>query len=174
MTELAHTYIGNWISNSGLAERVEQARTEGICLEVYLDQIDSLKGRIHAKSTCGKVVGIIKGRDWSLTEGDVFETERGQLLVVHLEAQKMMVLSFTGEAKGHEIELVHLGHTIGNHHWPIIVRGNKIYIQLAADIEVMELTVRSFEIPGLSMTYESRSFDNQLTFSKHSHHQHGQ
>jgi len=25
MTELAHTYIGNWISNSGLGERVEQA-----------------------------------------------------------------------------------------------------------------------------------------------------
>jgi len=46
------------VSNSGLGERVEQARTESICLEVYLDQIDSLKGRIHA--TSGKVVGIIK------------------------------------------------------------------------------------------------------------------
>jgi len=27
--------------------------------------------------------------------------------------------------------------------------GNKIYIQLVADIEVMESTVRGFEIPGL-------------------------
>jgi urease accessory protein len=172
MTELAHTYIGNWVSDSGLAERVERARTEGTCLEVYLNQIDSLKGRIHAESTSGEVVGIIKGRDWSLTEGDVFQTERGQLLVVHLEEQKVMVLSFTGEAQGREIELVHLGHVIGNHHWPIIVRGNKIYIQLVAKIEVMESTVRSFNIPGLFITYESRSFDNQLTFSKHSHHQH--
>lgn len=173
MTELAHTYIGNWVSNPDLSERVEQARTEGTCLEVYLRQIDSLKGRIHAKSTSGEVVGIIKGRDWSLTEGDVFETERGQLLVVHLEEQKVMVLSFTSEAKGHEIELVHLGHTIGNHHWPLIVRGNNIYIDLVAGIEVMESVVRSFKIPGLYIKYESRSFDNQLTFDKHSHHEHG-
>lgn len=172
MTELAHIYIGNWISNSGLAERVEQARTEGNCLEVHLNQIDSLKGRIHTTSVSGEVVGIIKGRDWFLTEGDVFQTERGQLLIVHLEAQKMMVLSFTGEAK-HEIELVHLGHTLGNHHWPIIVQGNKIYVQLAADIEVMEAMVRRFKIPNLCITYESRSSSNQLTFSKHSHHQHG-
>lgn len=83
-----------------------------------------------------------------------------------------MVLSFTGEAKGHEIELVHLGHAIGNHHWPLIVRGDKIYIDLVAGIEVMESVVRSFNIPGLYMTYESRSFDNQLTFSKHSDHKH--
>lgn len=170
MIELAHTYIGNWVSDSGLAERVERARTEGTYLEVYLNQIDSLKGRIHAKTTSGEVVGIIRGRDWSLSEGDVFETERGQLLVVHLEEQKVMVLSFRGEAKGHEIELVHLGHTVGNHHWPIIFRGKKIYIQLVAEIEVMESTVRSFDIPGLSITYESRSFDNHLTFSKHSNH----
>lgn len=172
MTELAHIYIGNWISNSGVAERVEQARTEGNCLEVHLNQIDILKGRIHTTSVSGEVVGIIKGRDWSLTEGDVFQTEGGQLLIVHLEAQKMMVLSFTGEAK-HEIELVHLGHTLGNHHWPIIVQGDKIYVQLAADIEVMESTVRRFKIPNLFITYESRSSSNQLTFSKHSHHQQG-
>ncbi len=169
MTELAQIYIGNWISDSGLAERIERARTQGISLEVYLNQIDSLKGRIHAKSTSGQVVGIVKGRDRSLKEGDVFETERGQLLVVHLEEEKVMVLSFTGETKGHEIELLHLGHVIGNHHWPIIVRANKIYVQLVADIEVMESTVRNFEIPGLSITYQSRSFDNQLAFAKHSH-----
>lgn len=173
MTELAHIYIGNWISNSDLSERVGQARTEGTCLEVYLRQIDSLKGRIHAKSTSGEVVGIIKGRDWSLSEGDVFETDRGQLLVVHLEEQKVMVLSFTGEAKGHEIDLVHLGHAIGNHHWPLIVRGDNIYIDLVAGIEVMESVIRSFKIPSLHIKYESRSFDDQLT-SKNSHHKHGQ
>ena len=172
MTELAHTYIGNCINNSKLSEQVGQARKDGNCLEVYLRQIDSLKGRIHAKSTSGEVVGIIKGRNWSLTEGDVFETDQRRLLVVHLEQQKVMVLSFTGEAKGHEIELVHLGHTIGNHHWPLIVRGNNIYIDLVAGIEVMESVVRSFKIPGLNITYESRSLDNQLTFSKHSLHEH--
>ena len=173
MTELAQTYIGNWVDNPKLAKRVEQARTEGTCLEVYLSQSDRLKGRIHTQLTSGVMLGLVKGRDRSLIEGDVFETERGQLLIVHLEVQKVMVLSFTGEAKGHEIELLHLGHTLGNHHWPILVRGGKIYVQLSADLKVMEATVRNFEIPGLSINYESRLANEQLTFSKHSEHKHG-
>jgi len=172
MTELAQTYIGNWIRDSSLTKRVEQASTENNCLEVYLSQSDSFKGRIHAQSTSGEMIGIVKERHWLLTEGDVFETERGQLLIVHLEVQKVMVLSFTDEAKGNEIQLVHLGHTIGNHHWPLLIQGDKIYVQLSADIEVMESTVRSFGIPGLSLNYESRSPDEQLTFSKHSDYKH--
>lgn len=170
MTELAQTYLGNCIGDSGLANRVAIARTAATCLEVYLSQSDSLKGRIYAQSTSGEMIGIVKERCWLLTEGDVFETEQGQLLIIHLEVQKVMVLSFTDEAKGHEIDLVHLGHTIGNHHWPILIREDKIYVQISAALEVMETTILSFGIPGLSLEYELRSPNQQLTFSKHSHH----
>lgn len=41
-------------------------------------------------------MGIIKEREVTLNSGDVFKTEQGQLLVIHIEAQKVVVISFTG------------------------------------------------------------------------------
>jgi len=169
MTELANTYLGNSCHHASLSNRVEQAKRNNSCLEVHLSQTDSHKGRIYVRSTSGKSVGIIKGRDCSLAEGDVFETESGQLLLVHLKPQKLIVLSFD-QIPGYEIELVHLGHVLGNHHWPIIVQDRKIYIQSLADAELIESTIRNFRLPHLCISYESRVGENQLSFSQHSHH----
>lgn len=172
MTELVQTYLGNSIEDASLCERIEKARSSGRCLEVHISQTDSLKGRIHAHTTSGVAVGIVKSRDWSLRDGDVFETEQGKLLLIHLQNQKVMVLRFTKLVPDRAVELVHLGHVLGNHHWPIIVQNNQIYIELAADVEVMESTIRNFKIPGLQIDYESRSPQQHLDFSQQNHHHH--
>lgn len=172
MTELVQTYLGNSIEDASLCERIEKARSSGRCLEVHISQTDSLKGRIHAHTTSGVAVGIVKSRDWSLRDGDVFETEQGKLLLIHLLNQKVMVLRFTKLVPDRAVELVHLGHVLGNHHWPIIVQNNQIYIELAADVEVMESTIRNFKIPGLQIDYESRSPQQHLDFSQQNHHHH--
>jgi urease accessory protein len=169
MIELAETYLGNSTETPSLSEQIEKARSLEHCLEVYLNQTDSRKGRIHTHSTSGIEIGIIKNRDWSLREGDVFATQQGKLLLVHLQKQKVMVLSFTEPVSNYAIELVHLGHVLGNHHWPIIIQGRKLYVQLAADADVMEATLRNFQIPGLQIDYESRSPDEQIAFSEHTH-----
>lgn len=172
MIELAETYLGNLTENASLSERIEKARQSERCLEVYISQTDSRKGRIYTRSNSGIDVGIVKSRDWSLREGDVLETSQGKLLLIHLQEQKVLVLSFTSSVSDCAIELVHLGHVLGNHHWPIIVRDNKIYVQLAADVEVVESTIRDFHIPGLQIDYESRSPNEHLSFSEHSEHTH--
>ncbi|MGH2412288.1 MAG: urease accessory protein UreE [Microcystaceae cyanobacterium] len=166
MTELAETYLGNIAENPDLQARISWEQ----CLEVYLSQTDSRKGRIHTCSTSGIDVGIVKSRDWSLREGDVLETQQGKLLLVHLQEQKIMVLSFIELMSNRPLDLIHLGHVLGNHHWPILVQNGKLYVQLAADEEVMEATIRHFQIPGLQIDYEWRSPNEQLTFSEH--HQH--
>lgn len=173
MTELAEIYLGNSKENVSLSERIEKARFSALCLEVHISQTDSRKGRIHAHTTTGAAVGIVKSRDWALREGDVLETEQGKLVLIHLQEQKVMVLSFTKPVTEHAIELIHLGHVLGNHHWPIIVQDGKLYVQLAADVEVMESTVRDFQIPGLQIDFELRSPQQHLDFSPHSHHDHG-
>ncbi len=172
MTELAQTYLGNYLKDIELKERVEQSLATNCCLEVELTQDDSLKSRVHAKSSEGTTVGIIKERGWSLTEGDVFKTENDQLLLIHIQAQQFIVLSFSTQQPGYEIALVHLGHALGNHHYPIFVTKDKIYIQLVTDKEVIEATIYSFKIPGLLVTYELRSPAQQLTFQKDSHEHH--
>lgn len=168
--EIAQNYLGNTTEDTNLAQRIKSARELDHCLEVYLSQIDSCKGRIQAQSQAGIAVGIIKSRDWSLRQEDVFITESGNILLIHLQEQKLMVLSFTEPVEDHAIELVHLGHVLGNHHWPIIIRKNKIYLQLVVDAAIMEATIRDFKIPGLRIDYESRSPEEHFNFSYHSHH----
>ncbi|MBD6619534.1 urease accessory protein UreE [Komarekiella sp. 'clone 1'] len=174
MIELAESYLGNITENASLSERLEKAGFKEHCLEVYLSQADSRKGRIHSRATSGVDVGIVKNRDWLLREGDIFETQNGKLLLIHLQEQKVMVLSFTElindsslkRLRDRDINLVHLGHVLGNHHWPIIIEDGKIYVELVIDTEVIEATIRNFSIPGLEIDYEWRSL------KEHTHHHH--
>ena len=170
MTEIAQTYLGNLQKNTTLAGQVKTAVESKLCLEVYLSLTDSRKGRIYTQSTSGIAVGIIKSRDWSLQEGDVLATETGKLLLVHLQKQKLMVLSFNEPIVNQPIELIHLGHVLGNHHYPIIVKNNKIYLQLTGNEKIIEATIRDFQIPGLQIDYEERFANQQLSFSKQNHH----
>jgi len=170
MTELTQSYLGNSIEDATLAERIEKARSSGRCMEVHISQTDSRKGRIHAHTTSGVTVGIVKSRDWSLRDGDVLETEQGRLLLVHLQEQKVIVLRFTEPVVDGAITLIHLGHVLGNHHWPIIVQDRKLYVELVVDAEVIESTIREFKIPGLQIDYELRSDNDYLDFSAHKHH----
>lgn len=152
-----------------LAQQIEQERATGTCHEVYLHPDNSSKGRIYACSTSGVAVGIIKERQVSLNSGDVFK-EQGQLLVVHIEAQKVLVISFTGEVGADRaLELIHLGHVLGNHHYPILIEAGKIYVELVAPAEVIAATIKGFNIPGLCVSYESRASSQKLIFSPHSH-----
>ncbi len=151
MTEIAQNYLGNLHKNTTLVEQVKTAVESQLCLEVYLSLTDSRKGRIHTHSTSGVDVGIIKSRDWSLQEGDVLTTQTGKLLLVHLQKQKLMVLSFTEPVATEPIKLIHLGHTLGNHHYPIIVKDNKIYLQITENASQIESTIRNFQIQGLEI-----------------------
>jgi urease accessory protein len=170
MTILAETYLGNQETDPALQQQVAQARQAESLLEVYLQTDDRAKGRIHAHSTTGVELGIIKSREQTLNTGDVFVTQPGQLLLIHLDAQTVMTLSVRGDAAGHAIDLIYLGHVLGNHHWPILVHGDRIYVEMVADPALMEATVRQVEIPGLQIGYEVRSPATPLQFSAHTHH----
>ena len=178
---LVDTYLGNLTKDLKLQKQVEQCRSAGRCWEVELTYADSKKARIHAVAQCGVAVGIVKARDWLLTEGDVFENAQKQLVVIHLEVQKLMVLSCSNEHSGQALKLIHLGHTLGNQHYPILVTQDKIYIQLTSEHARVEDMIRGFDIPGLIVSYETRSPQQPLDFSasvsyslmsssSHSHH----
>lgn len=166
---LANIYRGNLTQDADLQKQVAQSRAAGRCLEVELTDSDRQKARIHAVTQCGTAVGIVKKRDWLLTEGDVFATAQKQLIIVHLEASKLMVLSFANEPTGYALALIHLGHVLGNHHYPILVAPDRIYIQLTTDHTRLEDTIHRLGIPGLMVSYEMRS-PTQLEFiNPHNH-----
>lgn len=169
---VAQIYLGNTFEDRLLQEQVNLACEAGDCLEVQLSQSDRAKSRIYATSTSGLGVGIIKDRQSLLSDGDVFQTEQHQLLWVRLEAQPLFVLHFPADLSHYALELFHLGHTLGNHHYPILIQDDRVYIQAGADRAVIEATIKSFPIPGLSLMIEERSPNQALDFAQHHHSDH--
>ena len=166
MTEVAQTYLGNIKENFELSQ---QLATE-TCLKVHLNQCDRVKGRIHTHTDSGIAVGIIKSRDRSLQAGDVFQTESGKLLLIHLQEQELLVLDFSEiDSNILPARLVYLGHVLGNHHYPIALKNNKIYVQLVTDKTIIEKRINNLNISGLQINYEQRSTDKEIAFSSHSH-----
>jgi urease accessory protein len=161
MTEIVETYLGNCHNDPQLQSRL----AEESYLEVYLTPADNRKSRIFCQANAGIELGIIKNRAESLREGDIFATATGRLVFIHLQAQKVMVLSLHAVAANQAQKLLHLGHVLGNHHWPILVLGEKIYLDLVVDEQVIEATIKQFQIPGLEVGYEWRSPAEALTFS---------
>jgi len=166
MTEIAQTYLGNIHENRHLAELV------GIetCLEVCLNQSDRSKGRIHAHTDNNITVGIIKSRDRFLHAGDVFRTESKKLLLIHLQKQELLIIDLSDLPDSFAAkDLVYLGHVLGNHHYPITIQNNKIYVQITTEPEIIEKIIKNTQIPGLKIKYDARDAVEDVAFLSHSH-----
>ncbi len=167
MTEIAQIYLGNINHNSDLAKLVKLET----CLEVTLEESDRHKGRIHTHTDSNVAIGIIKSRDHSLQSGDLFKTDSGKLVLINLQEQELMVLDLSSlESNISATKLVNLGHVLGNHHCPMIVRGQKIYIQLATDKLILEKLIKDLNIPSLQINYEVYSSTQNIIFEAHNHH----
>ena len=166
MTEIAQTYLGNIDRNPELAKSIATK----ICLEVYLSQGDRHKGRIHSYTEDNLAIGIIKSRNRPLESGDVFQTESEQLLLVHIQHQELLVIDLSAVDKNIALtRLVHLGHVLGNHHYSIAVRDNKIYVRVDTESKAIEKIIDDLQIPNLQITYETPSSLSDNVFSSHTH-----
>lgn len=165
MTEIAKTYLGNIHHHPELAHMA----AEKDCWEVSLTQSDRAKGRIYARTDSGMSVGIIKSRDRTIQTGDLFQTDSDRLVLIHLPQPELLVLDFALVDNISPVQLVHLGHILGNHHYPIVVQENKIYVELVSDKLVLEKLLDSIKIPQLKISYQIYTGERQLVFSRHAH-----
>ena len=180
-TELADAYLGNVSESADVARRVMQAQRADRCLEVEIGQGDRAKGRILTQTANGYAVGIVKGRDWLLRDGDVLSTGGGggggasdKFVLVSLAAQRVMALRVENGVENRAIALMHLGHTLGNQHWPVTARGETLYVELVSDAVQMENTLQkvadTLGVKGLRISIETLSSDRAIDFSRgHSH-----
>lgn len=168
--DCSQTHLGNYFNAPDLQREIELARSENRTIEVQLTQADRQKSRIYAKTNTGEAIGLLKRRDWKLTDGDVFKLEGDRFLLIHLDAQRLMTLSLEMCRAIEALKLIHLGHTLGNHHYPIEVAADKIYIQVDDNAATLESTLKAFDIAGLKIEYETRSPSQTLAFPRHHHH----
>ena len=166
MTEVAKTYLGNINNNSEL----RQLMTSESCLKINLQFSDRYKGRIHAYTDSNLAVGIIKSRDRALQSGDLFRTNSGKLVSIYLQEAELLVIDLSClDANVAPAKLVHLGHILGNHHYPIAVEDNQIYVQLVTNKTSIEKLLKDLNISGLKTSYQLPKSDRQIVFSSHGH-----
>ena len=169
MKEVAQKYLGNIAEDSSLEQQVKIAHDTNHYLEVYLQKSELVKGRILTKTTSGAEIGIIKSRDLVLRSGDILETDNGNLLLIKIAAEKLMVIGFEQPLNDNCLmALVSLGHILGNHHYPIKIDKNKIYVRLITDAKVIVKMIAELKIPGLNITFETNR-DLEIPSPTHSH-----
>lgn len=180
---VASHYLGNISENQDIAIQVSQAQQQRQCLTVSIGRNDCGKGRVFAQTDTGQSVGIVKGRDWRLRDGDVLRAQDGQLIVITLQKQLVIALQFERKAHNTPVNLMRLGHIIGNRHWPVTLRGETLYVEVAANADVVEATIReamqTINIQGLHIVREFKMAAQALDFAAdasantseaHSHH----
>lgn len=92
---------------------------------VVLSDTERRRSRVRTETTDGTDIGIVVADD--LGNGDVLETDGGDLVVVELDAVNALVLEFDG-ADVSALEGVELGHALGNRHWDLALRdGNALF-----------------------------------------------
>ncbi|MGB3768838.1 MAG: hypothetical protein WA947_19965 [Phormidesmis sp.] len=175
-TVLAETYLGNVGESDELAQRVLRSQKDGNCLEVMIERCDRTKGRILASTHSGQTVGIIKGRDWLLRDGDALSAEDKRLVLVSIQAQTLIALKFANNEDNNPAALIRLGHVLGNRHWPVTLREQTLYVELVAEAALVESTLKEtaarLEIKGLQIEQVERSAQDALDFHTDSAHHH--
>lgn len=166
MTEVARIYLGNVNNDSNLAQTIDNQSY----WQITLTREDNSKSRIHSYTDSGIAIGIIKSRDRSLVSGDLWKTDTGNLVLINLQTEEVLVLDFSTISPDlAPNKLVHLGHVLGNHHYPISIQNNKIIVQLNTDKLILEKLINNLKITGLQINYQHNSHDQAIAFSKHSH-----
>ena len=171
-TILAETYLGNVSEHDELARRVSKAQADELCLTVVIKRSDRAKGRILTTTPSGQKIGIIKGRDWLLRDRDVLAA-KNYLVLVSIQTQTVIALKFSG--RNDSAALVQLGHVLGNRHWPVTLKEQTLYIELAAEAALIESTLKEtaarLNIQGLQIERVNKSVQDALDFHfEHNHH----
>lgn len=182
-TVLAENYLGNLSESEALARSVARAEEANLCLAVAVERSDRAKGRILTQTASGQPVGISKGRGWLLRDGDVFSVGgvggaslgENRLVLVSVQAQRVMALTFSLGVQNDPTALVQLGHVLGNRHWPVAIKEQTLYIELVAEAALIESTLKEtaarLNLEGVQIKTVSRTASNALDFhSEHTHH----
>ncbi|WP_226012085.1 urease accessory protein UreE [Halomicrobium salinisoli] len=130
---VADAYLGHR-EDPDVAERLADADPA----RVVLSDVDRRRSRVRTETEDGRDLGVVVGRE--LADGDVLETESGDLVVVELAAVEALVLDFE-DADVSATAALELGHAAGNRHWDLAVRDGEALFPMADSRERMEAAV---------------------------------
>lgn len=150
--------IGN-IRSPHWAEAVEGVEQEYIDLDHWSAQ----KSRLVVVGSLGNSYAISLERGRRLNDGDLiyYSAEERRAVIIRIALDEVMVVTLNPERLGTVEQLlasaVELGHSLGNQHWPAVVRGSQVFVPLSIDRRVMESVMKSHRIEGIEYDFKAGS-----------------
>ena len=144
--------LGN-ISDPAWCERASTSRIEYI----DLDQWTAQKSRFVARGDRGGEYAVALRRHSSLADGDIVCYGDGEMAVVRVRMNDIMVIDL-GALMHQEIATalhiaVELGHALGNQHWPAVVQGSKVFVPLTVDRKVMQSVMETHSLEHIAYSF---------------------
>lgn len=127
--------VGNIFENKKLMTRFKQMDTQEKSERLKISRLELERGRVRRKTDRGTDVGLVLGYDQKLHHGDVIVRNRKKFIIIEQLPEKVLYVKLR-ELKGDIIDLVMLGHIIGNRHKPIMINDDVISFPVQSDSEV--------------------------------------
>lgn len=160
---VADEYLGH-CDDPAVASRLADADPH----RVVLSDADRRRSRVRTETAAGRDLGIVVGR--VLEDGDVLQTGSGAPVVVELAGVEALVIDLDG-ADVAPTAALELGHTLGNRHRDLAVRGREALVPVVDSRERAESLVEEALPEGVPVRRETvppATFDDGHSHA-HSH-----
>ena len=151
------TVRGNVHRDPRLTTAYRDAQAAGRVDEVRLTPLEAQKGRLRVTSIHGTPFGLSLGRGAVVCDGDVlYQDDSGSMVVARITPEEVLVITVRPQASPADVlrVAVHLGHVLGNQHWPIMVEGASVYVPVSVDRTVMETVLRTHGLEGIEYRFD--------------------
>jgi urease accessory protein len=120
-----------------------------------VDQWEAQKSRFRKTTAKGAEVAISLDRGTYIRDGDVllWDARAAEAIVARIDLRDVMIVhleDLAGLAPEAAMRAcVELGHAMGNQHWPVLAKGNLVYVPLTVDRKVMASVMDTHRFEGI-------------------------
>lgn len=153
---LIHQITGN-VNDSPWRERCQGMQPDAVSLSAS----DAQKHKFRTKTQNGEAVALSLPRHVRISNGDIlyFDSEKNQLITAKVLYPEVMLITFehlNDLAPDHFLSLgFHLGHALGNQHWPAVLKGRTVYVPVAVDRKVMLSAMKTHRFTNITLDFIS-------------------
>lgn len=168
---VVHETKGNIGSDEHLKELFEDLEQKGLAEHVEFSPQEAQRGRIRKTTDRGTELGIVLEKGRGIRDGDVLLLEERRIVIARLKPSEALVITVHASGPPHEVieTAVRLGHTLGNQHWPISIKGGLIVVPVTVDKKVMETVLKTYKLKGITYHFQEMGAETFFPPEVHPH-----
>ncbi len=160
--------MGNIFDDKKLLAKFNQMEYQKSCERLRISRLEMERSRIRKKTDLGTDIGLILDSGTKLHHGDIIVSNLKKFIIIEQLPEK--VISIKIRKLENSVELVTLGHIIGNRHKPIVIQDDVLSFPIQADSEVdVFKKLLSYIINNLEIKVEEQIFQPQHGMCMHEH-----